>query len=47
VGVLKILAVLIAALVMAAVESVRPSHAKDEEDVALFIGSAAPRSGLR
>jgi len=41
------LTVLIAALVMAALESVRPSRAEDEDDVALFVGSAAPRSGLR
>lgn len=41
------LAVLIAAFGMAALESVRPGRAKDEDDVALFIGSAAPRSGLR
>jgi hypothetical protein len=47
VGILKMLAVLIAALVMAAFESVRPGRAKDEDEVALFIGSAAPRSGLR
>jgi len=40
VGVLKILAVLIAALGMAAMESVRPTPAKDEDDVALFVGSA-------
>jgi len=39
VGVLKILAVLIAALGMAAVESVRAKPATDE-DVALFVGSA-------
>jgi len=37
VGVLKVLAVLIAALGMAAVESVRPTRAKDEDDVALFV----------
>jgi len=47
VAVLKMLAVLIVALGMAALESVRPGRAKDEDDVALFIGSAAPRSGLR
>jgi hypothetical protein len=47
VGVLKMLAVLIAALWMAAVESVQSGRAKDEDDVALFVGSAAPRSGLR
>jgi len=45
VGILKVLAVLIAAFGMAAVESVRRSPVKDEDDVALFIGSAAPRSG--
>jgi len=33
------LAVLIAVLVMAALESVRPG-AKDEDDTALFVGSA-------
>jgi hypothetical protein len=47
VAVLKMLAVLIVALGMAALESVRPNPAKAEDDVALFIGSAAPRSGLR
>jgi hypothetical protein len=47
VGVLKVLAVLIAALWMAALESVHSNRAKDEDDVALFVGSAAPRSGLR
>jgi hypothetical protein len=47
VGIFKVLAVLVAALGMAALESFRPSRAKDEDDVALFIGSAAPRSGLR
>ncbi|MEK6227094.1 MAG: hypothetical protein AABM40_12490 [Chloroflexota bacterium] len=36
------LAVLIAVLVMAALESVRPGRAKDEDDVALFVGSAHP-----
>jgi len=41
VGVLKILAVLIAALGMAAVESVRAKPATDE-DIALFVGSAHP-----
>jgi hypothetical protein len=35
-------AVLIAALVMAAMESVRPGAANDEDDVALFVGSAHP-----
>jgi hypothetical protein len=47
VGLFKMLAVLIAALVMAALESVRPAHQKDQDEVALFVGSAAPRSGLR
>jgi hypothetical protein len=41
VGVLKILAVLIAALGMAAVESIRAKPGTDE-DVALFVGSAHP-----
>ncbi|MGH2473385.1 MAG: hypothetical protein ACRDG6_13530 [Candidatus Limnocylindria bacterium] len=41
-GALKMLAVLIAALGMAAVESVRPTSAKDEDDIALFVGSAHP-----
>jgi hypothetical protein len=36
------LAVLVAALGMAAVESVRANPAKDDEDVALFVGSAHP-----
>jgi hypothetical protein len=40
VAILKMLAVLIAALGMAAVESVRPAAANDEDDVALFVGSA-------
>jgi hypothetical protein len=40
VGILKMLVVLVAALGMAAVESVRPAPAKDEDDVALFVGSA-------
>jgi hypothetical protein len=40
-GVLKMLAVLIAVIWMTALESVRP-RAKDEEDVALFVGSAHP-----
>ena len=39
-AILKMLAVLIAALVMAALESVRSSPAKDEDEVALFVGSA-------
>jgi len=42
VGILKMLAVLIAALGMAALESVESSRAKDEEDIALFVGSAHP-----
>jgi len=46
VRIFKMLAVLIVALGMAAVESIRPTPAKDD-DVALFVGSAAPRSGLR
>jgi hypothetical protein len=46
-GILKVVAVLVAVLWMAAVESVRPGRANDEDDAALFIGSAAPRSGLR
>jgi hypothetical protein len=40
VGILKMLVVLIAALGMAAVESVRSSPARDEDDDALFVGSA-------
>ena len=36
------LAVLIAALGMAAFESVRPTAAKEEDDVALFVGAAHP-----
>jgi protoheme ferro-lyase len=40
VAILKMLAVLVVALGMAAVESVRPSPAKDEDDDALFVGSA-------
>jgi hypothetical protein len=40
VGVFKMLALLIAALGMAAVESVRATPAKDDDDVALFVGSA-------
>jgi len=38
---------LIAALVMAALESVRPSRANDEDDVALFVGSAHPLAAKR
>jgi hypothetical protein len=40
VAILKMLVVLMAALGMAAVESVRSTPAKDEDDVALFVGSA-------
>jgi len=40
VGILKMLAVLVVALGMAAVESVHPSPARDEDDDALFVGSA-------
>ncbi len=36
------LAVLLAALGMAAVESIRPSPAEDDDDVGLFVGSARP-----
>jgi hypothetical protein len=36
------LAVLIAAVGMAAVESIRPSKALDDDDVGLFVGSAHP-----
>jgi hypothetical protein len=46
-GVLKMIIVLIAALGMAAVESVRPTPAKDEDDVALFVGSAHPLAAKR
>jgi hypothetical protein len=46
-AILKVLAVLVAVLWMAAIESIQPRRAKDADDVALFIGSAAPRSGLR
>jgi hypothetical protein len=45
-GVVKMLAVLIAVVWMAALESVRP-RAKDEEDVALFVGSAHPLAASR
>jgi hypothetical protein len=41
VALLKLLAVLIAAVGMAAVESVRPSPALDDDD-GLFVGSAHP-----
>jgi hypothetical protein len=40
VGIFKMLAVLTAVLWMAAVESVQPRRAKDEDDDALFVGSA-------
>jgi hypothetical protein len=40
VGIVKTLAFLVAALGMAAVESIRPTPAKDDDDVALFVGSA-------
>jgi len=46
-GIVKLLAVLIAVLWMAAVESVQPSRAKDEDDVALFVGSAHPLAANR
>ncbi|HEY8785592.1 MAG TPA: hypothetical protein VIN63_03865 [Candidatus Limnocylindria bacterium] len=46
-GILKMLAVLIAALGMAAFESVRRTPAKDEDDVALFVGSAHPLAAKR
>jgi hypothetical protein len=42
VGIVKMLAVLIAALGMAAVETVRPTRGKDDDDFALFVGSAHP-----
>jgi hypothetical protein len=47
VGILKMLAVLLAALGMAAFESVRRTPAKDEDDVALFVGSAHPLPARR
>jgi hypothetical protein len=47
VGIVKILGVLIAALGMAAVESVRTGPAKDEDDDALFVGSAHPLPAKR
>jgi len=40
VGIVKLLAVLVVALGMAAVESVRPRATRDEDDDALFVGSA-------
>jgi hypothetical protein len=42
VALLKLLAVLIAAVGMAAVESVRPSSVPDDDDDGLFVGSAHP-----
>jgi hypothetical protein len=39
-GIFKLLAVLIAVLWMAALESVQPKRVKEEEEVALFVGSA-------
>ena len=36
------LGVLIAAFGMAAVETVRPARGKDDDDLALFVGSAHP-----
>jgi hypothetical protein len=47
VGILKVLAVLIAALGMAALESVPASRVEDEDDVALFVGSAHPLPAKR
>jgi hypothetical protein len=48
VGVFKMLALLIAALGMAAVESVRATPANDDDDdVALFVGSAHPLAAKR
>ena len=44
---MKVLAVLVAVLWMAALESVQSRPVKDEEDVALFVGSAHPRSQKR
>jgi hypothetical protein len=41
------LAVLSAVLWMAAVESVQPRRAKDEDEVALFVGSAHPLPAKR
>ena len=46
-GIVKLLAVFIAVLWMAAVESVQPKRANEDEDVALFVGSAHPRSQKR
>jgi hypothetical protein len=42
VGIVKMLAVLVAALGMAAVETVRPAKVKDDDDFPLFVGSAHP-----
>jgi len=47
VAILKMLALLIAAVGMAALESVRPAAAKDDDDVALFVGSAHPLAATR
>jgi len=47
VAILKMLAVLIAALGMAAAESVRPARPNDDDDVALFVGSAHPLAAKR
>jgi hypothetical protein len=41
------LALLVAALGMAAVESVRATPAQDDDDVALFVGSAHPLAAKR
>jgi hypothetical protein len=46
-GALKMLAVLIAALGMAALESVQSSRVQEEDDVALFVGSAHPLPAKR
>jgi hypothetical protein len=42
VALLKMLAVLVAAVGMAMVESVRPAPVTDDDDVGLFVGSAHP-----
>jgi hypothetical protein len=42
VAIFKMLAVLVAVLWMVAAESVQPRRAKDEDEVALFVGSAHP-----
>jgi hypothetical protein len=41
-GVLKMLAILIAALGMAAFESARATAERDDDDFVLFVGSAHP-----